>query len=97
MSRCTLAAGGFTIGLDLGDRSHYVCVLDVAGEILHEGPLLNDSAAMFVPSPGDALGDGDDAARRPYRLRRLNNIIHHEPMNPPGPPFRGLVQPLARA
>ncbi len=26
-------AGGFTIGLDLGDRSHYVCVLDAQGQI----------------------------------------------------------------
>lgn len=38
--------GGFTIGLDLGDRSHYVCVLDAAGEILHEGPMLNDRVAL---------------------------------------------------
>ena len=37
-----VTAGGFTLGLDLGDRSHYVCVLDAAGEIMHEGPLLND-------------------------------------------------------
>jgi transposase len=38
--------GGFTLGLDLGDRSHYVCVLAAAGQILHEGPLLNDRAAL---------------------------------------------------
>src|ERR1035437_3173822 len=38
--------GGFTIGLDLGDRSHYVCVLEAAGQILHEGPLLNDRVAL---------------------------------------------------
>jgi transposase len=41
-----VAAGGFTIGLDLGDRSHYVVVLDAAGEILHEGPMLNDRVAL---------------------------------------------------
>jgi len=41
-----VAVGGFTIGLDLGDRSHYVCVLDAAGEILHEGPMLNDRGAL---------------------------------------------------
>ena len=29
---------GFTLGLDLGDRQHHVCVLDAAGQILHEGP-----------------------------------------------------------
>ena len=40
------AAGGFTLGLDLGDRSHYVCVLDAAGQIIHEGTLLNDRAAL---------------------------------------------------
>jgi transposase len=39
-------AGGFTIGLDLGDRSHYVCVLDAAGQSLHEGPLLNERPAL---------------------------------------------------
>ena len=26
------APGGFTIGLDLGDSSHHVCVLDAAGQ-----------------------------------------------------------------
>jgi len=40
--------GGFTIGLDLGDRSHYVCVLDATGQILHEGPLLNDRVALTL-------------------------------------------------
>ena len=40
------AAGGFTLGLDLGDRSHYVCALDAAGQILHEGTLVNDRAAL---------------------------------------------------
>jgi transposase len=43
-----VAAGGFTIGLDLGDRSHYACVLDATGEILHEGPMLNDRAALTL-------------------------------------------------
>jgi hypothetical protein len=37
---------GFTLGLDLGDRSHYVCVLDPAGQILHEGPMVNDRVAL---------------------------------------------------
>lgn len=41
-----VAPGGFTLGLDLGDRSHYVCVLDAAGQILHEGPLLNNRATL---------------------------------------------------
>jgi transposase len=43
-----VTAGGFTIGLDLGDRSHYVVVLDAAGEILHEGAMLNDRVALTV-------------------------------------------------
>jgi transposase len=41
-------AGGFTIGLDLGDRSHYVCVLDAAGQIIHEGPMPNDRVALAL-------------------------------------------------
>ena len=41
-------AGGFTIGLDLGDRSHYVCVLDATGQILHEGTLANDRVALAL-------------------------------------------------
>ncbi len=45
----TAAVGsGFTLGLDLGDRSHYVCVLDAAGEILHEGTLPNDRVALAL-------------------------------------------------
>jgi transposase len=37
---------GCTLGLDLGDRSHYVCVLDATGQIIHEGTLLNDRVAL---------------------------------------------------
>src|ERR1041385_1902690 len=36
-----MVAGGFTLGLDLGDRQHHVCVLDAAGQIVREGSLLN--------------------------------------------------------
>ena len=39
-------AGGFTIGLDLGDRNHYVCALDATGQIIHEGPIPNDRVAL---------------------------------------------------
>ena len=42
------APGGFTLGLDLGDRSHYVCVLDATGQILHEGPMLNERVALAL-------------------------------------------------
>jgi transposase len=41
-------AGGFTIGLDLGDQSHYVCVLDATGQMIHEGPLPNDRVALAL-------------------------------------------------
>jgi hypothetical protein len=27
---------GFTLGLDLGDRSHHVCVLDATGQIVRD-------------------------------------------------------------
>ena len=38
--------GGCTIGLDLGDRSHYHCVLAATGRLIHEGSLPNDRAAL---------------------------------------------------
>ncbi len=41
-----VCAAGFILGLDLGDRSHYVCVLDATGQILHEGTLVNDRLAL---------------------------------------------------
>ena len=36
-----VVARGFTLGLDLGDRRHHVCVLDAAGQRVHEGALLD--------------------------------------------------------
>ena len=47
-STAPVLAGGFTIGLDLGDRSHYVCVLDATGQIIHEEPMLNDRVALAL-------------------------------------------------
>jgi transposase len=38
--------GGFTLGLDLGDRSHHVCVLDAMGQIVREGALPNTRPAL---------------------------------------------------
>jgi transposase len=35
-----------TIGLDLGDRRHRFCVLGRAGEVVEEGSLLNERAAL---------------------------------------------------
>jgi hypothetical protein len=43
-----VAAAGFTLGLDLGDRRHYVCALDATGQIIHEGTLLNDRVALAL-------------------------------------------------
>jgi transposase len=37
---------GFTLGLDLGDRSHHVCVLDATGQIVREGALSNTRPAL---------------------------------------------------
>jgi transposase len=47
-STAPVLAGSFTIGLDLGDRSHYVCALDATGQIIHEGPMLNDRVTLAV-------------------------------------------------
>jgi len=37
---------GFTLGLDLGDRQHHVCVLDAAGNIVREASLPNTRPAF---------------------------------------------------
>jgi transposase len=38
--------GGFTLGLDLGDRQHHVCVLAAAGQIVREASLPNTRPAL---------------------------------------------------
>ena len=65
-----VAASGFTIGLDLGTRSHYGGVLDAAGQILHEGPLPNDRVARTwlltqYPAATVALAAGRAKPRGP--------------------------------
>jgi hypothetical protein len=37
---------GFTLGLDLGDRAHHVCLLDAAGNIVREASLPNTRPAL---------------------------------------------------
>src|SRR5580693_8989801 len=37
---------GHTLGLDLGDRSHHVCVLDATGQLVREGSLPNTRPAL---------------------------------------------------
>src|SRR5215510_11395898 len=48
---CTSAAAvvssGFTLGLDLGDRRHYLCVLDASGQLVREGFLTNNRSALL--------------------------------------------------
>lgn len=41
-----VAGNGFTLGLDLGDRAHHVCVLDATGQIVHEAALPNTRPAL---------------------------------------------------
>jgi len=41
-----MVSGGFTLGLDLGDRSHHVCVMDATGQIVREGALSNTRPAL---------------------------------------------------
>ena len=52
-----------TIGLDLGDRASWYCVLDEAGEVIDEQKLGTTPKAMrevcrYAAQPGGA-GDGD--------------------------------------
>jgi hypothetical protein len=37
---------GFTLGLDLGDRQHHVCVLDAGGNLVREAALPNTRPAL---------------------------------------------------
>ena len=37
---------GFTLGLDLGDRQHHVCVLNASGQIVREDSLPNTRTAL---------------------------------------------------
>jgi hypothetical protein len=75
LSSPAAVVSGFTIGLDLGDRSHYVCVLDATGQILHEGPMLNDRVALTLlltqyPAATVALEAGTHS---PWISRYLNH------------------------
>jgi transposase len=42
----TVVSRGFTLGLDLGDQSHHVCVLDAAAQTVREGSLPNTRPAL---------------------------------------------------
>jgi transposase len=75
-STAPVHVGGFTIGLDLDDRSHYVCVLDAQGQIIHEGPMLNDRVALALlltkyPAASVALEAGTHS---PWISRYLTDL-----------------------
>jgi len=55
----TVVPGGFTLGLDLGDRRHHVCVLDAAGQIVREGSLTNTRPAKGAASSRRPAGQSD--------------------------------------
>ena len=40
----------YTIGLDLGDRRHQVCVLDAAGDVIAEESLVNTREVLSALS-----------------------------------------------
>ena len=39
-----------TVGIDLGDRKHAVCVLDATGEILHQESITNTRGSLTALS-----------------------------------------------
>lgn len=45
-SSTAAVVSGFTLGLDLGDRAHHVCVLDATGQIVREASLPNSRPAL---------------------------------------------------
>jgi transposase len=70
--------GKLTIGLDLGDRSSCYCVLDEAGEVIHEQKLGTTPKAMrevfaMVPQCRMALETGTHS---PWVSRVLNELGH---------------------
>jgi len=46
-SSAPVAASGFTLGLDLGDQRHFVCVLNATGQVIREGFLTNTRPALL--------------------------------------------------
>jgi transposase len=45
-SRAAAPDGPFTVGMDLGDRKHSVCVLDAAGKVIHRARIANDRTEL---------------------------------------------------
>src|ERR1035437_1469503 len=79
LTPATIVPGGFTLGLDLGDRSHHVCVLDATGQIIREGALPNTRPALAklladFPRPTVALEAGTHS---PWISRYLTDLGAH--------------------
>src|ERR1039457_3821021 len=78
-SPATIVPCGFTLGLDLGDRSHHVCVLDATGQIVREGALPNTRPALAklladFPRATVALEAGTHS---PWIIRYLTGLGAH--------------------
>jgi len=44
-------SSSITIGIDLGDRQHAVCVLDAEGEVLKQESITSTRPSLQQPSP----------------------------------------------
>jgi len=76
--RGKLQSEQLTIGLDLGDRSSFYCVLNGAGEVILEAKVATNPAAMRktfekMPSSRIALETG---AHSPWLSRLLTELGH---------------------
>jgi transposase len=70
--------GRLTIGLDLGDRSSYYCVLDDAGEVVFENALPTTAKAMqqvFAGMPRSRIAL-ETSAHSPWVSRLLTALGH---------------------
>jgi hypothetical protein len=68
-----------SLGFDLGDCSHYVCVLDAAGQIRHEGTLVNDRAALTLlltqyPAARNVVGIYSDLSGPPVSTPTIHKL-----------------------
>ncbi len=71
-----VVVSGFTLGLDLGDRQHHVCVLDAAGNIVREASLPNTRPALqqlLVDFPGSTVAL-EAGTHSPWISRHLTGL-----------------------
>jgi transposase len=71
-----LKSSEVTIGLDLGERRHWFCVLDGRGEVVEEGSFLNDRASLARLSARyrEALAVMEAGAHSPWMSRYLEGL-----------------------